>query len=129
MSEKDSIENVLNNSIQAAVISALGGREALVREMVKLALEKKVDNTGQVPKYGSGDYTYIEWLARNGIEDAVRTAFYSLISEQNDLIVEQVKNELTLQNDSLAKSLVTGLVNHVKATGEYSIKINLEKDY
>ena len=125
----ETIQKALNDSIQAAVVAALGGTDAIVRKMVAEILNEKVDKNGSPPRYSSeGTMSYLEWLTNSHIKEAVRMAFVRMLNEQTADLERMVTEQLQKESGGLAAALVTSLKKHIEISGQYSFNVNIRRD-
>lgn len=129
--EEDLVQPIIKEKIAAAVVSQLGDTTKLIEEMVKRALEVKVDGDGKVSNYSSyNKFTIIEAMARKTLQDAAKEAVQRIVEEQKPAITKAVQDYLKKAPKKTAASIVNAFCE--SAQNNYHLKVDFQvsgKDY
>uniref|UniRef100_A0A6M3J4G0 Uncharacterized protein n=1 Tax=viral metagenome TaxID=1070528 RepID=A0A6M3J4G0_9ZZZZ len=105
--QKDYIDHV----VAAAMIEALGDKEAIIERVVMAAMEQKKDSYTKETMF-MGD-------VKESIRKAAHDAFQEWLGENRDLVKKSLKKYLSTKEglvDKLVKQVMTGLIDHVNVT-------------
>lgn len=108
---------VLEKQIQAAIVANLGAEKDLIAKAVTTALEKKVDENGNVSKYSSDNlYDYLEVVCGKAIRDTAKIAIKEWLEKNCEKIHKAVMAELNKPRraQSIAKAFADSVAESVK---------------
>lgn len=120
------IKPIIEAEIKAAIIRQLGNSEALIGEVVKRALNMKVDRDGKECSYG--DFNLLEMLLQRTIRNVAKEAMEEWVKEKHPQIKKQLADELSKRKTGLASLLVDGLANAIKDPWRLNVKCCLQND-
>jgi len=112
--QKDYIDHV----VAAAMIEALGDKEAIIERVVLAAMEQKKDNYT--------NETLFMASVRDSVREAAKESFQEWLAENKDSVKRALKKYLSTKEgivDNLVKQVMTGLIDHV------SVSVKLHSDY
>ena len=122
------IQPIMEKQICAAIVQNLGNETALIEKMVSLALHVQVDYNGNKPKYSSdGKYDFLEWMVKNGIQDAAQKAFRDWLKENTEKVRQAVITEM--QKPSRQKSMAKAFADAVEKSIKYSWNMTCNVDF
>ena len=105
----DLIAPIVQAKVNAAIVEAIGDKQAFVESVVAAMLKRKVDSEGKVNSYhGSNTHNMVDWLCRKAIQDAVKEGLESLMQESKPMIKAAIVKQLKSRPGMLAKALVDG---------------------
>lgn len=74
------VKPIIQAEIEAAIVRELIDKDEVIKEIVRVALTRKVDSKGETPGYArDGTYTYIGWLCHRAIKHATKEAIARVI--------------------------------------------------
>jgi hypothetical protein len=128
---KELITPIVERHIKDAVISALGGSEAIVKRVVDQILLKQVNAKGEVGGYSSENkFNWLDVALTLKIEAAVKAELEKEISGVADKIKDALIQKLKTQKgaSAVADALLDGFQNTLKSSWRSDIKIEISKD-
>lgn len=117
------------NVIQAAVVAALGDRDALIGSIVNTILNKEVDEDGNKPRYSSDKkYSLLEVYVKRAVMTAAKEAVQEMVEENRSEFKKLLKKQLTESKtlDTFTRSFVDGAMEAV--SNKYRAKIDIHID-
>lgn len=126
---KDIVNPIVEAKIKEAVLSALGGKEELVANVVDQIINKKVNEQGNVSSYKSDNKsTWLDVIVTKQIKEAVKEELISQIAESSKQIKEALISQLRTKRGSslVAKALLDGLGGTFKNSWRSNIKISID---
>jgi len=121
------ITSIVEQQVEAGIVAALGKEEDIVRRIVRLVLSEKVDREGKASRY-SNDFTYLEWLCREAIKDATKSAVKKFIDERQFEIAEAIHAQIEHSTEDWAKAFMTGLANAMDSHWRFKVSIDIPKE-
>ena len=117
------------NVIQAAVVSALGNKDDLVRSVVNFVLMKKVDQNGKVSSYSSDNkHTLLETFVMSAVRDTAKEVVQEIVEENRAEFKRLLKKQLTEAKtlDAFTRSFIDGATEAVANKYRAKIEINFD---
>lgn len=117
----ETIRSAVNARIEAAVLEALSGDEA-IGKMVVAALQQPIE----VPNsrmYSKDKVPYLSHVLANAIRDATKSVVERLLLEEQELIEAEVRKCLRRQAPELASTMVGHIVD--TASRSYGVQVSL----
>lgn len=126
---KEMLEPYLKQAVAASIMQLMGDNGmTFVAAAVQNSLMQKVDNSGKVSGSSySNDTPFVEWLARDTIHKIARETINQMAESLRPSIEDSVKKNLEKSKNTLARSLVDGMIESLSSKWSVSIKVN-EKD-
>ena len=122
--DKDSIEALLREQIQASVAVALAGSgEALVQQLVKETLDLKVDNDGKPSSWGKD--TFAGYLVKQMIREAAKEAITDWIGENKGRIRRAVRRQMERHPDNIADAIVDSLHRNLSGGINWRFQVSI----
>jgi len=87
------IESILKTTIQVKIIEAFNEAPDVIEKLVKAALSKNVDSSGNPPRYGGGE-PFLDYLVGNEIRQAVKVAVATYVADHKATIDQKVADAL-----------------------------------
>lgn len=110
---KDSVKAIVQTQLEALILQAFNSAPDAIDKLIKAALtDHKVDRNGNESRYGSGDFTYLEYLVGDTIRRAARGAVEKVVKERQPEIEAAMRkaiNESDFASEA-TKSLLNMLV-------------------
>jgi len=106
---KDVIEPIIEAKVQAAVLDALGGHEAILSKAVVRVLNTKVGSDGEPDRYGNAKETWLSWMLTGCLRNAVKSAIETAMANNEKAIRAQLVTELQKKNSPLIRQLVNAM--------------------
>ena len=116
------VDRIVKARIEAEVVQAMGGQDALVNRVVTSFLTTKVNRDGNESGYSSeNNQTLLEWMVKSSLRAAAVGILKELIEQRKDQLEKALRTELTKQSTNLAHLLVEGVktaiqLDHVEIT-------------
>ena len=105
----DIVDSVVSAKIQAAIVEAMRGHEAIIDRMIETVLQTSVDGTGKVNRYSSENkHNFLEVLCRDVIQQAVKDAVIEYVASHKDTIKKQVAAALKRNPSKIVQGLLSG---------------------
>lgn len=126
---KDIVNPIVQAKINEAIISALGGGEAIIEKVVNEILNRKVDSKGNVSTYSSDNkFSWIDVAVTNQIKEAVIESMSEVMVSRKDEIRKAIVKQLSSQKGIMqfADALINESVKNFES--KYSTSINIEFD-
>ncbi len=122
--DKELVEPVIREQIQAAIVRELGQTERLVKRIVAEALTARVASNG---KRSDSDYRnkyiYLEWLVEDVIRSAAKEAIKEYVEEISDEVKVEVAKQIRKSSSAFATALVNGMVETLEAKWRFSVNV------
>jgi len=116
------VEPIVREKINAAVINALGDSDRLIRAAVQFALDMKVDSSGKPSNY-SHSKTFIAWFCEKALRETATAALQEFVDEQRPAITAEIKRQLSLSRNKVARAFVNGLADSLDSKYKLSVDV------
>ncbi len=122
--DNGTLETTIKTLLEAQIIQALNSAPEAIEKLVKAALSKNVDASGNFEgshHYSSykGTMPYLDWMVGNEIRDAARRAASKVIQERMPDIEAEVRKGLS------SESIVAAVTKSLVGTAEQEWRINV----
>ena len=117
------------NVIQAAVVSALGNKDDLVRSVVNFVLMKKVGEDGRVSSYERDNkHTLLEAFVLSAVRETAKEVVQEIVEENRAEFKQLLKKQLTEAKtlNAFTRSFIDGSMEAVANKYRASININID---
>jgi hypothetical protein len=104
----DLIAPAINAHVEAAVVQALNGHEALIKELVSKICGQLVNAEGKSDGWHCNT-PWLTWAVQNIIKDAVKKSIEAHLSTNTERIQKAIDAEMKKSNSKLVQSLVDGM--------------------
>lgn len=119
------IAPIIQAKVAAAVVAAIGDKEAFASAAVKSLLEKKVDYEGKVSQYGNDNRNnLVDILCKQAMSKAVQDGIRAYIADNQAQITAAVTTAIKSRPTVLAKAMIAGLTQSLRL-GE-NIKMSVD---
>lgn len=123
------VEPIIRDQIAAAVAAHLGNPEEMIRKLVAVALNAKVNQNGVVSNSGyENKYNFLEALAGKAIREATAAALEKIIAEQAPTIQAAIEDELRKRPKKTAASIMAAFIDSSGKLPRYSTTVNFSFD-
>lgn len=125
---KDVIQPIIDVKVQAAIVEALNGQNALVSTFVNNMLNMKVDSSGNWSRNNySSDKPFAEWLAGQAVTAAAKKALEKYLDEHADELMQVLMKELHRSRQDICKSLIAGLKGSINDRYAFTVQLKNER--
>ncbi|MGJ1499658.1 hypothetical protein ACR79R_20265 [Sphingobacterium spiritivorum] len=124
------IKPIIETKIKEAIAAALGGPDAIVKEVVTRVLTQKVNSKGNVSSYSSDNkYNWIDAVVTTQIEEAVKEQIKDQMIKANGLIQKEVEKFLLSKKGSsqIASLLCSSMANSIGSLYRTSVKVEFSE--
>ena len=123
---REMLEPYLKQAVAASIMQLMGDNGmTFVAAAVQNSLMTKVDKDGKVSNSSYyNDTPFVEYLARDTIHKIARETITQMAESLRPSIEEAVKKNLQKSTNTLAKTLVDGMVESLSSQWSVSIKVN-----
>ena len=123
---KEVVNGIIEKKIEAAVVEAFTDKDEMVRNMVNLALTRKVSSDG-TPSRSSYDnkFTLIDVLFSKALKEAAEEAIKKNIEANQDKLEAALMKELKRQNSKIARMMVANMQGSL---GKYNFQLNIREE-
>lgn len=125
------IKPIVEAKIKEAISSALGGPDAIVKEVVDRVLTQKVNSSGGVSSYSSDNkYTWMDVVVTKQIEEAVKKQIEEQIQNANGLIQKEVEKYLQSKKGSseIASLLCASMAKSIGRLYTTTVKVQFKEN-
>lgn len=124
MTGETDVSLIVKSIIETQIIQALNNSPDAIEKMVKAALSRPVDKSGDPNSFSSNKVPFLEWLVGNEIRHAAQIAVGKIVKEQTSRIEAEVRKGLT------AESVVSAVTKaFVRATDQdWRINVTFEAE-
>jgi len=114
----DAIKAVFEQSLNQAVMAAMGNKEEYIAALINAAFRQKVDEHGKVNEYSRHNkYNWLDIHVKKVIQDAANEAIGEYLEENREMLQEQVKIEMNKKENKSA--LVNAFVDAAQRAFKY----------
>jgi len=118
------VQSIVKESINAHVLAAMKGQEALVRGIVQAAIDRKVNENGEYARYESREnMSLLEYLCQKAIREAVVNAVKVYVEQSVPLIQREVEKVIKASTKPLVKSFVDSITDSAKDNWRLKIEV------
>lgn len=124
------IKPIIEAKIKEAISAALGGPDAIVKEVVNRVLTQKVSANGSVSSYSSDNkYNWIDAVVTKQIEEAVKVQITEQISSAGGLIQKEVEKFLQSKKGSshIATLLCASMASSIGSMYRTTVKVQFDQ--
>ena len=120
------VKPVVEAEIRAAIVRQLENIDNLIPKLVRAVLLEKVDSTGKISDRDYNNrYDLLDVICRDAIQQAARTAMKEYIEESADALRIEVKRQIEASSGGLAKVFVDSLLESLKTSWQFTVKVAL----
>ena len=124
------VKPIVEAKIKEALIKSFGeNKSELLNKIIDDFLTQRVDKDGKISSYSSdNEYHYIDILLRNMINEALKDAVASWVSENKDMIKNAVYEKLNTKavTRKMAGDIISGLIKATKNEWRFSTSFNFK---
>lgn len=124
------IEGEVNRIVKAAIVSALGNRDEIIKKAIDNTIDSYVDERGNPCKKDSyRAKPYLDYLAEKTVENVVREAMAEVVDENRETFKTEIKKTIgkrKFKND-MAQSFVQMIIDDAKSAWRMPVTVSIEK--
>ena len=128
---EDVIRGIVNEKMKIAIVEAMGGKDQLLEDVIRVYMDSHCDKDGQLSSYSSDNkYKRSDVLIRNMIEGAMKEAMTQYLQKhQSELQAALSKYFMTKAGtNALVKAVAEGFTNSMADKNwQYHFSLNLER--
>lgn len=124
------VEEEVNRIVKAAIVSALGNRDEIIRKAIDNTIDTYVDERGNPCKKDSyRARPYLNYLAEKTVESVVREAMAEMVDENREAFKDEIKKAIGKRKwkEDMAQSFVQMVLDDAKSEWKMPVKVSLEK--
>lgn len=124
------IEGEVNRIVKAAIVSALGNRDEIIRKAIDNTIDSYVDERGNPCKKDSyRAKPYLDYLAEKTVENVVREAMAEVVDENREAFKVEIKKNIGKRKwkENMAQSFIQMIIDNTKSEWKMPVSISLEK--
>lgn len=88
-------QEIIKGIIKAKIVEAMTSEGELLENLIKSAIEDKVDEHGKPSSYGKTPY--VDWIIGMAIREAVRAAVYEVMREHQETVLEVIREKVSVE--------------------------------
>ena len=124
---KEYIASAVQEVVKAAIVSALGDPEKLVRRSIGDVLDLKVDKeTGEISNRGWNTTPYIDWLVKRAVEKTIKECITEAIQEHQDEFKAAVLHQIRTRKFQNAVTVAFCDAILSSATDDWKMPVTVE---
>lgn len=125
----DLIRGIVTKQVQAAMLTAMGGREDFFEKIVTAVMTMKVDAEGNIGNYNSrNEFQWLDVLIRKMIQQAAREAIKSWIENNQAVLQRAIEKGFQGQTKQLATSFVAGILKSIESSWQFKVDVNFNSN-
>lgn len=124
------IEGEVNRIVKAAIVSALGNRDEIIKKAIDNTIDSYVDERGNPCKKDSyRAKPYLDYLAEKTVENVVREAMAEVVDENREAFKVEIKKNIGKRKwkENMAQSFIQMIIDNTKSEWKMPVSISLEK--
>lgn len=124
------IEGEVNRIVKAAIVSALGNRDEIIRKAIDNTIDSYVDERGNPCKKDSyRALPYLNYLAEKTVENVVREAMAEVVDENRETFKTEIKKAIGKRKwkNDIAQSFVQMIIDDTKSAWRMPVTVSIEK--
>lgn len=124
------IEGEVNRIVKAAIVSALGNRDEIIKKAIDNTIDSYVDERGNPCKKDSYKAKpYLDYLAEKTVENVVREAMAEVVDENREAFKTEIKKAIGKRKwkNDIAQSFVQMIIDDTKSAWRMPVTVSIEK--
>ena len=124
------IEGEVNRIVKAAIVSALGNRDEIIKKAIDNTIDSYVDERGNPCKKDSyRAKPYLDYLAEKTVENVVREAMAEVVNENREALKVEIKKNIGKRKwkENMAQSFIQMIIDNTESEWKMPVSISLEK--
>lgn len=124
------IEGEVNRIVKAAIVSALGNRDEIIKKAIDNTIDSYVDERGNPCKKDSyRAKPYLDYLAEKTVENVVREAMAEAVDENREAFKTEIKKAIGKREfkKDMAQSFVQMIIDDAKSAWRMPVTVSIEK--
>ena len=124
------IEGEVNRIVKAAIVSALGNRDEIIKKAIDNTIDSYVDERGNPCKKDSyRAKPYLDYLAEKTVENVVREAMAEVVNENREAFKVEIKKNIGKRKwkENMAQSFIQMIIDNTESEWKMPVSISLEK--
>jgi hypothetical protein len=127
---QDIVKPIVEAKIKEAMVKCFSDDpNGLIGKVIDQFLLQKVDEKGERSSYRN-DYYYVDILLRNMINEALKDAVKSWVSDNQEIIKKAVYDKLNLKSTKakMAGEIISGLINATTDSWSFKTEFKFQSD-
>ena len=124
------IEGEVNRIVKAAIVSALGNRDEIIKKAIDNTIDSYVDERGNPCKKDSyRAKPYLDYLAEKTVENVVREEMAEVVDENREAFKTEIKKAIEKRKwkNDMAQSFVQMIIDDAKSDWRMPVTVSIEK--
>lgn len=123
------IQTIFKDTLNQAIVSAMGNKEEYMTALVNSALSQKVNEEGKVSNYSyDNKYSFLDIQIKNTIRSAADEAIKEYLNDNKELLKRIVKREMEKEENksALVNAFVRGAVDTFNYDYNFKATVDVE---
>nr|DAY50733.1 MAG TPA: hypothetical protein [Caudoviricetes sp.] len=123
------IQTIFKDTLNQAIVSAMGNKEEYMTALVNSALSQKVNEKGKVSNYSyDNKYSFLDIQIKNTIRSAADEAIKEYLNDNKELLKRIVKREMEKEENksALVNAFVRGAVDTFNYDYNFKATVDVE---
>lgn len=124
------VEEEVSRIVKAAIVSALGNRDEIIRKAIDRTIDTYVDRDGKpCRKDNYKARPYLDYLAEKTVETVVREAMAEMVEENKEEFKTEIKKAIGKRKwkEDMAQTFVQMIIDDAKSDWKMPVTVSLEK--
>ena len=124
------VEEEVSRIVKAAIVSALGNRDEIIRKAIDRTIDTYVDRDGNTcRKDNYRARPYLDYLAEKTVETVVREAMAEMVEENKEEFKAEIKKAIGKRKwkEDMAQTFVQMIIDDAKFDWRMPVTVSLEK--
>ncbi len=124
------IEGEVSKIVKAAIVSALGNRDEIIKKAIDNTIDTFVDERGEPCRKDSyRAQPYLNYLAKKTVEKVVREAMQEVVEENREEFKSEIKKQIGKRKwkEDMAQTFVQMVIDSAKSDWKMPVTISMEK--
>lgn len=117
------IRGIVTKQVQAAMLTAMGGREEFFEKIVTAVMTMKVDANGNASNYGR-DYQWLDVMIRQMIQKAAQEAITTWIKTNHSVLEKAIEKGFQGQTKNMASAFANGILKAIDSAWQFKVDVN-----
>lgn len=124
------VEEEVSRIVKAAIVSALGNRDEIIRKAIDRTIDTYVDRDGNpCRKDNYRARPYLDYLAEKTVETVVREAMAEMVEENKEEFKAEIKKAIGKRKwkEDMAQTFVQMIIDDAKSEWKMPVTVSIEK--
>jgi len=123
------IRGIVTKQVQAAMLTAMGGREEFFEKIVTSVMTMKVDADGNVDKYNRGNDQWLDVLIRKMIQQAARESVKAWIEANQPALQRAIEKGFAGQTKQMAVAFAAGMLKSIESAWNFKVDVSFNSKH